>query len=844
LKQIKVWVLAPILETEDPNLAYYSDYEQSFEDYKKAFEELNAEWQWQPVRIHDFKQIIDKIADEPTAGKTKVVFNLCDGDDTNGMPGISVLHYLKQKQLIYTGADAAFYDITTSKITMKQAFDKAAVPTPAWEVIAEDNFNVAGIFDRLGKPLILKPAISAGSMGVTVKSVVDTEGGLLEQIALLNQGYRGWTLTHGGLFVEGFVNGFEFTTFIIGDADDDENAHIYPSIERVFNKKLPENEQFLSFDRLWEIYEDEAPIGAHECLWEYAQTPQVYEADIRRISWAAYKSVGGKGYGRVDLRMDRDTKQLSVLEVNAQCGLSEDENYTSIGAILRFEGLPFSHIVKEIIENALRSQKTHPSVFLLNDKKNLKICVLQPDYSTSGVDYQYYDPPRHLSVLWKEAHFDHVFLNKLTTYKQLKALSKQGYDVFLNLCEGYLEWEIPSIDVIYTLELLNLPFTGPTSLLYDPPKELMKYVAYTEGVRTPNYVVVASSDDLVVVDKYLSFPLFVKPAKAGDSLGIDVHSLVKNKEELAAKVAATIEEYPELLVEEYIEGREFTVLVAAKEDGSLYTFAPVEFIFPEGTLFKTYALKTSELHPKANVPVLDNALNQQLRDAAWRIFKAFDGVGYGRLDFRMNSAGEIYFLEINFTCSVFYTNGYEGSADYILKHDGIGQTGFLKHIVAEGIARHQRKQKKYVTKGNAINGYGIYAQQNLPKDTIVFKGEGKSQRIITRNYVKTHWNAEQQEIFRRYAYPLSSEVFILWDNTPEDWSPQNHSCDPNTAFQGLDVVTIRPVARGEELTFDYATVCNQDMEPFDCQCGAPNCRKQIVGTVNTSVETREKQKSG
>ena len=43
---------------------------------------------------------------------------------------------------------------------------------------------------------------------------------------------------------------------------------------------------------------------------------------------------------------------------------------------------------------------------------------------------------------------------------------------------------------MYTLELLNLPFTGPTTKLYDPPKELMKYLAYCEGVKTPGYVLI------------------------------------------------------------------------------------------------------------------------------------------------------------------------------------------------------------------------------------------------------------------------------------------------------------------------------------------------------------------
>src|SRR5215216_486954 len=104
----------------------------------------------------------------------------------------------------------------------------------------------------------------------------------------------------------------------------------------------------------------------------------------------------------------------------------------------------------------------------------MRVCVLQPDYSTTGVDYKNYDPPRDLSVLITEGEVDTVFLNKLTTYRQLKELGKQGYDIFVNLCEGYLEWDVPSIDVIHSLDLLNMPYTGPSASLYDPPKPLMK----------------------------------------------------------------------------------------------------------------------------------------------------------------------------------------------------------------------------------------------------------------------------------------------------------------------------------------------------------------------------------
>src|SRR4029077_7391643 len=94
------------------------------------------------------------------------------------------------------------------------------------------------------------------------------------------------------------------------------------------------------------------------------------------------------------------------------------------------------------------------------------------------------------------ATVNYLFLNKLTTYRQLRELSKKGYDIFVNLCEGYLEWEVPSIDVIYTLEILNLPFTGPGTKLYDPPKELMKYIAYSQGVRIPPYVLINKMEDI------------------------------------------------------------------------------------------------------------------------------------------------------------------------------------------------------------------------------------------------------------------------------------------------------------------------------------------------------------
>lgn len=348
-----IWVLAPHLESEDSNLQYYYDFTQSIKEYTHVFAELGVEWKWQPVTINNFKEIIRSIPGQ-SADKTPLVLNLCDGDEVNGAPGVSVIHELEKVNLIYTGSDAHFYTITTSKIPMKKAFDKAGVATANWRVITEKKGSVKGICKRVGTPLIIKPAVSGGSMGVSVKNVVNSEEELAERVAAINQGYRGWNLLADGLFVEQFISGPEYTTFITGSANDPDHCIVYEPVERVFHHSLPEAEKFLSFDRLWEIYEDEAPMPEEGNFYEYRPVGGKLAGQLKKLSLDAYKACGGRGYTRIDIRQDTQSGKLYMLEANAQCGLSEDENYTSIGAILKASGVSFTQVIAEILKDALR----------------------------------------------------------------------------------------------------------------------------------------------------------------------------------------------------------------------------------------------------------------------------------------------------------------------------------------------------------------------------------------------------------------------------------------------------------------------------------------------------------
>jgi D-alanine-D-alanine ligase len=361
LKPYTIWVLAPHLESEDPNIQHYYDFTQSIKEYTQVFGELKADWKWQPVTMDNFRSVIQSIA-ETKNGKTPLVLNLCDGDEVNGTPGVSVIHELEKFGLIYTGSDAHFYTVTTSKIPMKKAFDKAGVATANWRVITDKKGSTKGICKRVGTPVIIKPAVSGGSMGVSVKNVVHTDEELAKRVEEIYKGYRGWNLLVDGLFVEQFITGPEYTTFITGSSDDPENCKVYEPVKRVFHASLPEAEQFLSFDRLWEIYEEESPMPKNENFYDYRPAEADLVPALKKLSLEAYRSCGGKGYTRIDIRQDSATGKLYMLEVNAQCGLSEDEDYTSIGAILKVSNVSFTEVITEILKDALRRSVVKPLV--------------------------------------------------------------------------------------------------------------------------------------------------------------------------------------------------------------------------------------------------------------------------------------------------------------------------------------------------------------------------------------------------------------------------------------------------------------------------------------------------
>jgi len=313
------------------------------------------------------------------------------------------------------------------------------------------------------------------------------------------------------------------------------------------------------------------------------------------------------------------------------------------------------------------------------------ICVLT---SLPEKDDIPYDPSPYMKgYRWKQ----HLVQPKHVE-KQILDLMDEGVDVFVNLCDGTPDDQLSGIALVRALEKHGAAFTGANSKFFDPTRDEMKNAARRVSVPTPNWVFVNRVEDAEKVVKRLKFPMLVKPPHGYASVGIRRKSRVQNIEELREQLTIEIEEFGRALIEEFIEGREFTCLIAENPDDPKkpVTVKPVEFIFPKGESFKHYDMKWVDYAKMSVAAVSDPKIEKTLREQTARVFKELGGNGYARCDYRMDADGVIYMLEINPNCGIFYPPSEPGSADFSLLNDTINHNKFMKLIIKAGQKRQAR----------------------------------------------------------------------------------------------------------------------------------------------------------
>jgi D-alanine-D-alanine ligase len=338
------WIEAGTLKGESYDVSAYKV------ELSDAFYELNLPWICQIVLHSTIPGVVSQIL-ECARTRPTLVFNLCDGYDEVGTPGLSVVKALEAANLPFSGAGVLYYETSSSKIEMKELFRKAGVPTAAWEALP-DNGPLTGLCERLGKPLFVKPSASSASFGISLKSVVHSDEEAAARRDELKHGEHAKLFEKDIIFAEDFIDGPEFTVLMGGYWDDPDNIWTLPPAERIFDSSIPESERFLSYDRYWGYYKEEAPPEGGRAFYAYRAAPPREARILFDLAKRAYVATWGYSYGRVDIRFNKKKNEYQVLEVNANCGLSGDAE-TSCGSILEMAGQRFPQLVEKILEQAL-----------------------------------------------------------------------------------------------------------------------------------------------------------------------------------------------------------------------------------------------------------------------------------------------------------------------------------------------------------------------------------------------------------------------------------------------------------------------------------------------------------
>jgi len=239
-------------------------------------------------------------------------------------------------------------------------------------------------------------------------------------------------------------------------------------------------------------------------------------------------------------------------------------------------------------------------------------------------------------------------------YSKLKALKPQ-IDLVFNVAEGLKnsdrEAQIPAI-----LETLDIPYIGSKPLAQSLclNKAFTKKILSYHQIPTPRFQVFYSFNEKL--SKKISFPVIVKPIGEGSSKGIFNDCYVRNEVELYKKVGDVLEKFKQpALVEEFLDGREFTVALIG--NNPVEVLPPVEINFehvPKDLIpMDSYEVKWIVDNPESNIKTItcpaeiDYKLFTQIKKVCIKTKQALGVLDFCRIDIRLDKNGVPNVLEIN-----------------------------------------------------------------------------------------------------------------------------------------------------------------------------------------------------
>lgn len=273
----------------------------------------------------------------------------------------------------------------------------------------------------------------------------------------------------------------------------------------------------------------------------------------------------------------------------------------------------------------------------------------------------------------------------------LNKIDHFGPDLIFNLCEGFQGKAQNEMYLAALWELLGIPYTGnpPLTLGLAQDKVLAKRLFQSARILTPPYEVFHK----VPESCGLEYPLIAKPSREDASLGIEQGSaILHNFSELKRRVQELLKKYQQpILVERYIEGREFNISILGNDPPRVLEISEISFEqlgtnAPHITGYEAKWLTDHPLYQKtpaicpANITI---ELKLRLEQIALQVYETLGGRDYGRIDTRVDADGNIFVLEYNPNPDISSEAGFVRA----LKASGISYKDFVEQLITEALKR-------------------------------------------------------------------------------------------------------------------------------------------------------------
>jgi D-alanine-D-alanine ligase len=251
----------------------------------------------------------------------------------------------------------------------------------------------------------------------------------------------------------------------------------------------------------------------------------------------------------------------------------------------------------------------------------------------------------------------------------VSALKAAAPAVVFNLCESLRGDNRFEALVPMLLEFEGLVYTGsaPQALLSALHKDKAKQLLMARGVSTPPALTLHTPDVADVEKLGLGYPLIVKPTREDASVGIASASVVYDQHQLEARVRHVLAHYRQpALVERFIEGREINVSVLERPGGKPEVLPLHEIDFgdmpedkPKIVSFEGKWVEASDEYRGTRPEACQVAPEVQARvtAAALAAFRALDLRDYGRVDIRLDAAGQPHVIDVNPNCDLSSEGG-------------------------------------------------------------------------------------------------------------------------------------------------------------------------------------------